>query len=139
MSAQAAARVGASSVPRPARPAPVTRPTPRLLLVRAPAQTRTRVPFVVACMAILAMALLAALLLNTTMARGAYEQRDLDLELARLASSQQDLSAALDQRASPAELAASARALGMVQARSTGWLRLADGTVQGGPAVGAGG
>jgi hypothetical protein len=139
MSAQAAARVGASSVARPARSVPATRPTPRLLLVRAPAQTRTRVPFVVACMAILAMALLAALLLNTTMARGAYEQRDLDLELARLASSQQDLSAALDQRASPAELAVAARALGMVQARSTGWLQLADGTVQGGPAVGAGG
>jgi hypothetical protein len=90
-------------------------------------------------MAILAVALLAALLLNTTMARGAYEQHDLDIELARLASSQQDLSAALEQRASPDELASSARTLGMVQARSTGWIRLADGTVQGGPTVGAGG
>ena len=137
MSAQAAARVGA--VPRPARPAVAPQQAPRLRLVRAPAQTRTRVPFVVACMAILAGALLTALLLNTTMARGAYEKHDLDVELARLASTQQDLSAALDRRASPAELAASARALGMVQARSTGWLRLADGTVRGGPAVGAAG
>ncbi|HEY5518885.1 MAG TPA: hypothetical protein VIK17_04495 [Cellulomonas sp.] len=137
MSAQAAARVGA--VPRPARPAVAPQQAPRLRLVRAPAQTRTRVPFVVACMAILAGALLTALLLNTTMARGAYEKHDLDVELARLASTQQDLSAALDRRSSPAELAASARALGMVQARSTGWLRLADGTVRGGPAVGAAG
>jgi hypothetical protein len=137
MSAQAAARVGA--VARPARPAVAPQRAPRLRLVRAPAQTRTRVPFVVACMAILAGALLTALLLNTTMARGAYEKHDLDLELARLASTQQDLSAELDRRASPAELAASARALGMVQARSTGWLSLADGTVRGGPAVGAAG
>ena len=137
MSAQAAARVGAA--PRPARPAVAPQQAPRLRLVRAPAQTRTRVPFVVACMAILAGALLTALLLNTTMARGAYEKQDLDLEAARLASTQQDLSAELDRRASPAELAASARALGMVQARSTGWLSLADGTVRGGPAVGAAG
>ena len=136
MSAHAAARVGARAVPRPA---PTPRQVPRLLLVRAPAQTRTRVPFVVACMAILATALLSALLLNTTMARGAYQKHDLDLELARLASSQQDLSAQLDRRASPAELAASARALGMIQEHSTGWLRLSDGTVRGGPAVGAGG
>lgn len=137
MSAQAAARVGA--VPRPARPSVAPQQAPRLRLVRAPAQARTRVPFVVACMAILAAALLTALLLNTTMARGAYEKHDLDIELARLASTQQDLSAALDRRSSPAELASSARALGMVQARSTGWLRLSDGAVQGGPAVGAAG
>ena len=136
MSAQAVARVSTSTVPRPARP---RLQAPRLLLVRAPAQTRTRVPFVVACMAILATALLSALLLNTTMARGAYQKHDLDLELARLASSQQDLAAQLDRRGSPAELAASARALGMVQEHSTGWLRLSDGTVRGGQAVGAGG
>ena len=55
MSAQAAARVGA--VPRPARPSVAPQQAPRLRLVRAPAQARTRVPFVVACMAILAAAL----------------------------------------------------------------------------------
>ena len=136
MSAQAATRVAANPAPRPSRPA-VARPAPRLRLVRAPAQTRTRVPFVVACMAILGGALLAALLLNTTMARGAYEKQDLDVELAKLAGTQQDLSAELDRRASPVELAASARALGMVPAVSTGWVRLSDGSVQGVPAAGS--
>ena len=138
MSAQAATRVMASPARRPVRP-PTPKASPRLLLVRAPAQARARIPFVVACMMILATALVAALLLNTTMARGAYEKHDLDIELAKLAGSEQDLSAELDRRASPTELAASARALGMVPARSTGWLRLADGSVQGGPVVGANG
>jgi cell division protein FtsX len=94
------------------------------------------VPFVVTCMAILAGALLAALLLNTQLAAGAYEQRSMDVELAQLARDEQSLSAELDTNKSPAKLAESAAALGMVPAGSTGWLRLSDGTVQGD--VGAG-
>ncbi|HYQ76976.1 hypothetical protein [Cellulomonas sp.] len=123
------------------RPAPSAAPRsaperPRLRLVRPPAQARTHVPFVVTCMAILAGALLAALLLNTQLAAGAYEQRSMDVELAQLARDEQSLSAELDANKAPAKLAESATALGMVPAGSTGWLRLADGTVQGD--VGAG-
>jgi hypothetical protein len=94
------------------------------------------VPFVVTCMAILAGALLAALLLNTHRAAGAEEQRSMDVELAQLARDEQSLSAELDANKAPAKLAESATALGMVPAGSTGWLRLSDGTVQGD--VGAG-
>ncbi|GHS86612.1 hypothetical protein AGMMS50218_06800 [Actinomycetota bacterium] len=134
MSAQQAVRVQ-RAMPRPARPVESLAPqsAPRLRLVRPPAQARTRVPFVLACMAILAVALISALLLNTNMARGAYERHDLESELSQLAQSEQDLSAQLDQRASAAQLAAAARALGMVPADSTAWLRLSDGTVQGAP------
>ncbi|MFI2752652.1 hypothetical protein ACGIF2_04365 [Cellulomonas sp. P22] len=142
MSAQAAARVPVQAVPRPARPtaAPSTQPAPRLLLVRAPAQARTRVPFVVACMLILAAALVSALLLNTTMARGAFEKQTLGAELSRLAQTELDLSAEADRLRSPEVLATAARARGMVPAESTAWLRLADGTVQGAPGgAGAGG
>jgi hypothetical protein len=123
------------------RPAPSAAPRsaperPRLRLVRPPAQARAHVPFVVTCMAILAGALRAALLLNTQLAAGAYEQRSMDVELAQLARDEQSLSAELDANKAPAKLAESATALGMVPAGSTGWLRLSDGTVQGD--VGAG-
>jgi hypothetical protein len=131
MSAQSAARVAPAT--RAPRPAAAPQASPRLLLVRAPAQTRTRVPFVLVCMGILGGALLSALLLNTSMARGAYEKHDLDRELAQLSVAEQDLSAELDRRSSPSELAAAARALGMVRATSPAWLQLSDGSVLGAP------
>jgi hypothetical protein len=120
--------------PSPSR-APSIAPRPRLLLVRAPAHERTRVPFVLLCMAILASALLGALLLNTSMARGAYEAHDLEVRLASLARDEQSLSTAKDAKASPAQLAASATALGMVPAPGLAFLRLSDGAVLGKPAV----
>jgi len=98
------------------------------------------VPFVLACMAILAGALLSALLLNTQMAQGSYDQYRLANELGRLDQDQKDLVAELDRKAAPAELAQAAQGLGMVPADGTGWVSLADGTVQGAPApAGAGG
>jgi hypothetical protein len=85
-------------------------------------------------MAVLAVALLAALLLNTSAAGQAFERYTLTNKLARLEQDQLDLQAQLDARSSPASLAASARAFGMVPAAGTGWLRLSDGSVQGAPA-----
>lgn len=133
MSAEyATARATAPRVhPRPAAPAPQQQPRPRLRLVRPPAQARTHVPFVVSCMAILAAALLSALLLNTQLAAGAYETRTMDVRLAELARDEQQLAAKIDANQAPAQLAASAAALGMQPAGATGWLRLSDGTVRG--------
>jgi hypothetical protein len=138
---QAAPRVSAPRVRRPSSPAspgsPAAAPArPRLRLVRPPAQARTHVPFVVTCMAILAAALLAALLLNTQLAAGSYATRNLDVELAELARSKQALSAEIDANKAPARLAEAAIAQGMQPAESMAWLRLADGTVQGGPGAG---
>ena len=138
MSAQTAAR--ATAYPAPSRPRPTTAPAPRLRVVRAPEHARTRVPFILACMAVLAGALLSALLLNTSMAATAYAKYDLSNELGRLNQDQQDLTAQLDAKASPTQLAAAAAALGMVPTNGTGWLRLSDGSVQGVPEpAGAGG
>ena len=138
MSAQSAAR--ATAYPAPPRPRPASAPAPRLRVVRAPEHARTRVPFILACMAVLAGALLSALLLNTSMAATAYAKYDLSNELGRLNQDQQDLTARLDAKASPAQLAAAATALGMVPTNGTGWLRLSDGSVQGIPEpAGAGG
>ncbi|WP_263121025.1 hypothetical protein [Cellulomonas sp. RIT-PI-Y] len=128
MSAEQAVR--ARALPRPSvQPEP--RSAPRLRLVRPPAQARSHVPFVVVCMAVLIVALLSALLLNTRLAAGSYEQHKLDVQLAELARTEQDLSAQLDQNSAPAQLAERAAALGMEPAGSTGWLRLSDGTVRG--------
>lgn len=133
MSAQTVARAYPVPTRRRAAEAP---PAPRLRVVRAPAQARTRVPFVLACMGVLALALVAALLLNTQMASNAYEKYDLANELGRLDQDQKDLVADLDRKASPKQLAAAARDLGMVPASIVGWVRLSDGSVQGAPAAG---
>jgi hypothetical protein len=84
-------------------------------------------------MAILIAALLSALVLNTQMARGSYAKHDMGVELAELAQKQQELSSSIETNRSPAQLAAQAAALGMQPASGTAWLRLSDGTVQGGP------
>ncbi|QZN84467.1 hypothetical protein [Cellulomonas sp. C5510] len=136
MSAEQAAARAPRVHPRPSAAPSAAPARPRLRLVRPPAQARTHVPFVVTCMAILAAALLAALLLNTQLAAGAYATRTMDLRLAELARTEQSLSAELDANKAPAHLAEQATALGMQPAGSTAWLRLADGTVQG--ATGAG-
>lgn len=121
------------------RSAPVSAPgrsrtaAPRLRLVRAPQQTRTRVPFVLFCITILVAALLGALVLNTSMARGAYQAHDLQIELAQLARTEQDLNSQLLAHRAPGQLAASARALGMVPAPELAFLRLSDGAVLGSP------
>jgi len=138
MSAQTAAR--ATAYPAPPRPRPTRAPAPRLRVVRAPEHARTRVPFILACMAVLGGALLSALLLNTSMAASAYAKYDLSNELGRLNQDALGLTAELDAKASPTQLAAAATALGMVPTNGTGWLRLADGSVQGAPEpAGAGG
>ena len=130
-------RSGAPVAPAAPRPAPA--PRPRLRVVRAPQQARTRVPFVFLCMAILGAALLSALLLNTSMAGGAFERSSLTSRLGRLQQDQLDLVAQLDARSAPASLAQAAGGLGMVPANGTGWLRLSDGSVQGAPAPAAAG
>lgn len=139
MSAATARATAPAPRSRPAA-APAAAPAPRLRVVQAPSPARTRVPFVLACMAVLAVALLAALLLNTSTASQAFERYTLTNELARLQQDQLDLQAELDARSAPASLAVAARGLGMVPADGTGWLRLSDGSVQGAPApAGAGG
>lgn len=118
-------------------PSPRTSPAPRLRLVRPPEQARLRVPFVLACMGLLAGALITALLLNTSTAQAAFGTSARHAELSRLQQDGDDLQAKIDAASSPEQLANSARALGMVPATGTGWVRLSDGTVAGAPAPAA--
>ncbi|MBI9115471.1 hypothetical protein [Sanguibacter suaedae] len=127
-------------LPVPGGTLPAGRPTtapPRLRLVQAPEQARSRAPFVLLCMAILGAALLGTLVLNTAMADGSYEAASLQRELAQQAEVSDNLKAQLDERTSPQALAGRAQELGMVQFANPGILSLSDQTIHGG-AGGAG-
>ncbi|WP_149204718.1 hypothetical protein [Actinotalea subterranea] len=135
-SAVRAPRRGAPDVaptsPRRA-PVPATPARPRLHVVRAPAQARTRVPFVLLCMALLASSLLGALLLNTAMAQGEYERIALQNRLSESSQVQEQKTAELQTRSSSAQLAAAAQALGMIPTAHGAYLRLSDGAILGDP------
>jgi len=125
--------VARSTAPAPRRsPAPAPA-RPRLRLVRAPVHTRTRVPFVSLCMSILGVALLASLLLNTTMAQVSYRQHELTNELTALERSIQESQATLEFAASPKQLARAAKKLGMVPAPDIAFLSLEKTKVLGNP------
>lgn len=114
-----------------ARPASQPSWRPRLRLVRAPAQGRSRLPFLLLCVSILGGALLGALALNTSMAITAYTISDRQAELAQLTESEQVLSEDLVQISSPTQLAAAATRIGMVPAEGLSYIHLEDGTITG--------
>ena len=117
---------------------PASRPsetTPRLRLVQAPVHARSRIPFVLTCIAILAAALLGTLVLNTAMADGSYEAQRIKRELAAQAQVTDRFRAELDALTSPQSLAAQATKLGMVQVANPGILRLSDESIFGGAAA----
>ncbi|MEP7764902.1 hypothetical protein [Sanguibacter sp. 25GB23B1] len=124
------------------RPTPLSRPSaapPRLRLVQSPTQARSRAPFVLTCIGLLAGALLGTLVLNTAMADGSYEAQSLQRELAAQAEVTDTLHARLDALQSPQALAMRATELGMVRVSEPPVLRLSDRTIIGGavsPAAG---
>jgi hypothetical protein len=87
-------------------------------------------PFLAICGALLAAALLMALVLNTTMARGSYEQASLRSEVAHVAQDVQSKQAEL--RAAETSLPDRARELGMVPAEDPTIISAATGKVVGG-------
>jgi hypothetical protein len=91
---------------------------------------RSIVPFAVLCVFIIVGALVSVLLLNITMASGAYEARDLLIETANLAERRADLLLQLNENAAPQNLADRAAALGMAPADEVGYIILEDGTVR---------
>jgi len=113
------------------------KPSERLRLVQAPAQTRSRAPFVLLCIGLLAAALLGTLVMNTVMNNEAYAARDIQIQIAREAEIADQLGEQIDALSSPQALAARASELGMVQSPNPGVLRLSDLMIFGG-ASGAG-
>ena len=113
---------------QPQRRAPQGAPGRRdhLRAVAAPEQARSLVPFAWTCALIIIGALTAVLFINTSMARGAYERRDLKIEIAALHEQKATLVTKLEQKSSPDELGADARGLGMLPADRFGFISLAD-------------
>ncbi|MHB1065370.1 MAG: hypothetical protein ACYC1Z_12945 [Georgenia sp.] len=104
---------------------------PRLSVVPSPHPSRSFVPFLVLCVAVLTAALLGALVLNTQMAATAYEIHDRQVELNRLDEAEASLRAQVEIAGSPATLQRTAEDLGMVPAEGIRFIQLSDGAILG--------
>ena len=111
--------------------AAATPPAPRASVsaMAAPEYSRSLVPFVAMCVAIVVGSLVAVLLLNTSMTKRAYDTRDLRTELAQLENQRSELRATIEEDASPQALAAAAQALGMSPAPRVGFVEIETGDV----------
>ncbi len=114
--------------PRTAAP---QRSRDHLRAVGAPQQSRSLVPFATLCVGIVIAALAAVLILNTTMARGAYESQSLRIEIANFHQQRAALLTQLEAASAPGGLAHSAQNLGMVPASHIGFVSIGTGAVLG--------
>lgn len=87
--------------------------------------------FAVLCVALLSAGLTVVLLLNTSMARGAFELAGLQNTSTTLGDEQATLQGQLDRAGSSGSLMRQATALGMVPSTSSGYVRIPDGRVLG--------
>lgn len=108
-------------------------PGPRLRVLAAPARVTWRPSFVAACVAVLVASLLAVLVINLVLSRGAYAENQLELRQIALTEAEQALAEELALESSPSALSARARELGMIPNASPAFIRLADGRVLGKP------
>lgn len=111
------------------KPAEAPRRREHLRAVAAPEQVRSMAPFAWLCVSIVLGAMAAVLLLNTTMASGAYERRDLKVEIAQLHQERASLVTQLESNSSPHFLANAASDMGMVPAETLGSISLEDSVV----------
>lgn len=125
MSATAGQRVA-----RPMR-APRRAPRPSLHVVTARVERASGGAFVAFCLLLLGAGLMAVLVVNTSLAKGAFELRDLQRQDSVLNDRVITLQQAIDAESSPTKLARRAAALGMVPAQGAAFLRLSDGRVLG--------
>lgn len=110
-------------------PAQAPRRSAHLRAVAVPEQMRSMAPFASVCVLIVLGAMAAVLLLSTTMATGAYERRDLKIEIANLHQERAALVTELESNSSPQFLAKVASEMGMVPAETLGFVSLKDSIV----------
>ena len=120
----AAARVGVR--------APRRQPTlPSLRVVSGAETKKPGAGFAVLCMLLLSAGLLGLLLLNTSLAQGAFALHDLQATSGELSDTQDALTQQIETASSPQHLAREAVSMGMVPSQSAAFLRLSDGAVFG--------
>ncbi len=130
MSQQTALRPSA----RTAAPRPVTRPVRRsapLRVVPGAIHRTGNATFAGFCLALMVVGLVSLLMLNTSLAQGAFDLSDLKKASGTLTDTQQQLTASIDGQRSPRSLAAAAQVLGLVPAQSMAFIRLSDGHIVG--------
>ncbi|GAA3626414.1 hypothetical protein GCM10022223_49590 [Kineosporia mesophila] len=127
LSGAAAAR---QNTRQPARP-PLRVPRPRLRVVPAPRRSRTGLALL--CVGLLGAGLLALLLLNISIGKGAYELTGLQQKQRELADQQQSLTEQVESQGAPGKLAGKAKKLGMVPAPNPAFLDPDNGSVKGEP------
>lgn len=129
-SPSSAGRASQAAAGQPARPAAGRgrqgQPHRHLRSVTAPEQGRSLMPFMWACILPVIAALAVVLLINTSMAEGAYERRDLKIEIAALHQEAETLSETIEANGAPEALAARAERLGMAPAEALGFVSLSD-------------
>jgi hypothetical protein len=126
VSAPAAPRVASRrrGVPRAAQLAP-------LRVVPAAIRRTGGGVFAVLCITLLAAGLVALLMMNTALASGIYQVKDLQATSGTLTDQQEQLTQVVDDLRSPRNLADRAQQLGMVPAQSMAFVRLSDGAIIG--------
>ncbi|GIG54282.1 hypothetical protein [Demequina activiva] len=97
-----------------------------LRAVSAPEQARSLAPFAWTCVLIIMAALASVLAITTAMSEGAYERRDLKIEIAQLHQQRAALVSELEANSSPTYLAEAARGLGMEPHTTLGFVSLTD-------------
>lgn len=106
-----------------------TETTPDLRIVEGRAPRRLTVPFVLAAIAVLVIAIVGPMLLNTSMAETAFAIRDQQIVLNDLDAEASTLQTRIQQAESPVSLAAKAAEVGLVPAGQTGTIKLSTGEV----------
>ena len=124
---------GAARAPSPAGPRPFPRrsATPPLRVVPSVIGRTGNGLFAGICAGVLLAGFVALLLLNTSLAQGAFKLSDLEARSGILTDTAEQATAAVDEQRSPRTLAAQAQQMGMVPAQSMAFIRLSDGRILG--------
>ena len=108
------------------------RPNLRLVSPLRP-ERASRGVFILFVTGLLGIGLVAMLVINTSLAQGAFQISELQQEQAVLAEQEAVLTQVVEQASTPSALESSARALGMVPNQNPVFLRLSDGAILGNP------
>jgi cell division protein FtsL len=109
--------------------APERRNRVRLTVIPSPVPARSRAPFVTLLATILLAALAAVLMLNIRMTETAYALHDVQMDLALVEESINDLQIQVDSQSAPALLDHRAQELGMTRPETSYYISLADRSV----------
>ena len=94
-------------------------------------ETTGRIWFPLTCLVLLLLGLGSVLALNIAMARDAFTIAELESKATALANTEESLTAEVETKAAPSNLARKARSMGMVPSQDAAFVNLADGTVRG--------